>query len=393
MNLKITIATSISLAMAFWAPVSKADTPQTARPGTLNYVEGQASIGREALGASSVGAVELEPNESLTTDTGKAEVLLTPGVFLRLGDMSTARMISSGLLDTELALDEGKATVEVTDLHHENDLRIVEDGIPTELHKTGLYEFDADQHLVRVFTGQAFVYIGNHRVKVNGGRQVNLQSVEPVKAQKFDRKMAEQDDLYRWTSLRSSYLAEANADEAQTYMNAGLDWYSDGWFWDPWYGAYTFMPCDGILFSPFGWGYYSPYYAYQAPFFYGVHYYHHFSPNYTAWGPGAHYGMPANYGHGVHYGPRSTFNGPGFAAGGRTLRSGVSGGGMRGGYHGGSFHGSGFHGGGFHGGSFSGGGFHGGGFHGGGFGGGGFHGGGFGGGGFHGGGGFGGGHH
>jgi hypothetical protein len=50
--------------------------------------------------------------------------------------------------------------------------------------------------------------------------------------------------------------------------------------------------------APFGWGFYSPRCAYYAPF-YGGHFYHHFSPYNSAWGREAHYGLPANYGHGV----------------------------------------------------------------------------------------------
>ena len=67
---------------------------KAALPGTLNYVEGQASIGSESLDSKSVGSAELKPGELLTTEQGKAEVLLTPGVFLRVGSNSSVRMIS-----------------------------------------------------------------------------------------------------------------------------------------------------------------------------------------------------------------------------------------------------------------------------------------------------------
>src|SRR6266478_3911361 len=66
-----------------------ADTPTqrgTANPGTINYVEGQVSIGNEPIGANSAGSAVLGPDQILTTQSGKAEVLLTPGVFARVGD-------------------------------------------------------------------------------------------------------------------------------------------------------------------------------------------------------------------------------------------------------------------------------------------------------------------
>ncbi len=113
MNLKLKIAGCLSFAMVLWAPECRADTRQAARPGTLNYVEGQATVGTQSLDITSIGKVEVGPGQSLETATGKAEVLLMPGVFLRLGDRSSAEMISPSLLDTEVVLDQGEATVEV----------------------------------------------------------------------------------------------------------------------------------------------------------------------------------------------------------------------------------------------------------------------------------------
>src|SRR5260370_36365488 len=88
-----------------------------------------------------------------------------------------------------------------------------------------------------------------------------------MKPEKFDKEQV-QDDLYRWSSLRSSYLAEANVDRAQDYQVGS--WYGAGWDWDPYYGAYTFIPGNGIVYSPFGWGFYSPFDVGFAPLFFFV---------------------------------------------------------------------------------------------------------------------------
>lgn len=356
----------------FSAVPLRADIPTSARPGTLNYVEGKAYLGQQSLDNKSIGKVEVAPGETLSTDNGKAEILLTPGVFVRLGDHSSANMISSGLTNTQLALDQGEAMVEVVEIHPENFLGVVEDGRQTQLLKTGLYDFNENLHVLRVLDGEAEVKDGRNGVRAKAGHLVDLTSTEPLKARKFDKKEVEAEDLYRWTSLRSSYLAEANADYAPTYANGGPGWYGDGWYWDPWFDAYTFMPWDGIFYSPFGWGFYSPWCAFGAPLFWGGGYYggyggygyghypHRFGPDPARWGPGNHYGNPVNYGHGVHYASRSE---GGVALGSR----GAFGGGYHGasGFHGsssGSFHGGGFGGGGFHGGG-GGGGFGGGGGH------------------------------
>lgn len=329
------------------APAWAADSRPAARPGTLNYVEGQASVDNQTLDAKSIGSVELQPGQSLETQAGKAEILLTPGVFVRLGDESALRMISPGLTQTQVELLRGSATVEVADLHRENNVAIVEDGATTELLKNGLYEFDANQHQVLVFDGEAMVREGTSQTKVKGGHEVTLNPDATLKSVGFDKKALEQADLYRWTSLRSSYLAEANTDAARTYVVGGYGWVGDGWYWDPWYGAYTFLPGDGIFYSPFGWGFYSPGFVFGAPVFYGGRFYHHFGYDYHAWGPGWHYGSPYNYGHGVHYGPQAAFGYHGGAYGGYhggAYQGHVGGGSMGGGFHGGG--GGGFHGGG-----------------------------------------------
>src|SRR5579884_586749 len=123
----------------------------TAVPGTLNYVEGQAAIGSQTLNSKSVGAAELQPGQVLDTQNGKAEVLLTPGVFLRLDDNSAAKMISPDLTNTEIALEKGRAMIEVDEIHKGNDIRVSEDGATTRLLKTGLYAVDANRGQVEVY--------------------------------------------------------------------------------------------------------------------------------------------------------------------------------------------------------------------------------------------------
>ncbi len=370
------------------AAMADTNSRATGVPGSLNYVEGQASIGSQALDSKSVGSAELKAGQTLTTSNGKAEVLLTPGVFLRVGRDSTVKMISPSLTDTEVKLQEGHAIVEVDEIHRENNIRIAVNGTNTELLKTGLYDFDMRSERLRVFDGKAGVLESGGRATVKGGHEIALDNSVRPKSHKFNKKENEQGDLYRWSSLRSSYLAEANVDASSLYAMDGLGpwgpgWWGADWYWDPWFDTFTFIPGDGIFYSPFGWGFYSPWWVYQAPLFgygygygygYGTGYrpiIHHFNTNPRSWGPGNHYAGSTHYANGIYRGPGSA---GGFHSGPSV---GMGGGGFRGGSFGGGFHGGGMRGGGMRAGGMGGGGFHGGGFHGGGFRGGvGFHGGG-----------------
>ena len=312
--------------------------PASAQPGTLNYVEGQASLNGSALNSRSVGNATLEPGQLLETGNGRAEILLTPGVFLRLGDNSALKMIAPDLTHTEVSLVRGKADIEVNQVFKQNDLLVDQGGTQTQLLQTGLYAFDKPGSTLRVFNGKAAVFPinsdGNAKpVLVKGDRQLELNS-DDRKPDRFDKK-ASQDGLYDWSSLRSQYLGEENQNLAANY--AGVGGFNPGWYWDSAYLGYSWLPGDGAFLSPFGYGFYSPFY---------------FGGGYGGFGYGG-FGRYGGYRGGAYTGRglRGPVNG--------TRASGFAGGGYRGGSVGG---------GGFHGGSIGGGGFHGGGggFHGGG---------------------------
>jgi hypothetical protein len=125
------------LATALVMPARGDTQPRgTAVPGTVNYVEGQASLGSQPLDSKSIGSETLETGQSITTENGKAELLLTPGVFLRVGSNSSVKMISPSLITTEIGVEEGEATIEVTEIHKQNDIRVDADGVTTHLVKT-----------------------------------------------------------------------------------------------------------------------------------------------------------------------------------------------------------------------------------------------------------------
>lgn len=84
-------------------------------------------------------------------------MLLPPGVFLRVGNNSSVKMISPSLTDTEVEVDQGHAMIEVAEIHPENSIRVDEDGTSTQLLKTGLYDFNRSQKQLRVFDGKALV--------------------------------------------------------------------------------------------------------------------------------------------------------------------------------------------------------------------------------------------
>ncbi|WP_260705156.1 FecR domain-containing protein [Edaphobacter flagellatus] len=261
----------ILLSLATLSAVAFAQNTVSARPGTLNYIEGQASIEGRSLASGAVSNTALQSGEALSTTNGKAEILLTPGIFLRVGVNSTVRMVTPNLTQTEIKLEQGRANVEVDQLYPQNRILIDLPNGQAQIMKKGFYAFDASASSVSVFDGQANVYPGSDLqkdvkpVEVKGGRQLALAG-NNEKPQRFDKDQAE-DDLYKWGSLRSEYLGEANLNLATEY--AGYTGFYPGWYWAGGLYGYTWLPGNGLFWSPFGFGFYSPYYVYGGGPIYG----------------------------------------------------------------------------------------------------------------------------
>ena len=324
----------------------------SAVPGTVNYIEGKAYVDDQPLDQN--GKTTVQVGESLNTEAGKVEILLTPGVFLRVGDNSSVKMVASGLENTELRVVKGHAIIEVDQIYPQNNLRVDEGDSSARILKPGLYGFNLDQNQMRVFDGEADVDVGTRQIKLKADHELSVTASASEKSEKFNKKAENGDDLYRWSSLRSDYEAEANVNAAHIvytggwgpYWGAGFygagfygagwgpGWGFGGWYWDPWFSAYTFLPVGGIFYSPFGWGFYSPGLVYRAPFYAGNFYHTFNAADVHAWG--AHYATSRAYAHGVYTGAgaeRGAFHSGAMMAGGR--EGGGFHGGESGGFHGG----------------------------------------------------------
>lgn len=285
--------------------------PRTAVPGTVNYVEGQVSIDGTPITNQQNGSAALNTNQTLSVGFGKAEILLSPGTFVRIGNNSEIRMVSPTLSDGRFEVVRGEAMVEVDYKPKLARLDVMERGADTSLLKEGLYKFNADEGQVEVIDGKVAVNDNGQNKDIGRGKELVLTGAA-LKPVSFDRKS--EDDLYRWSDVRASYLAEANEASAQNiYINGGwgMGW-GAGWMWNPYYATFAWMPYDGFFWSPFGYPFFSPGYVRYAPAIRA-----NFYPG------GAHASVPAGRG---SFGARA---GAVPSAGFRSMA--VGGGGMRGG--------------------------------------------------------------
>ncbi|MBV9760226.1 MAG: FecR domain-containing protein [Acidobacteriaceae bacterium] len=236
----------------------------SARPGALNYIEGYVFINGAPVSDKGLRSVFLSVNDTLSTGAGKAEVLLSPGVFLRIGDNSAIKMISPSLTDAQVEVTRGEAMIEAPGLLKDSDVTILDHQGTVKISKEGLYRISADAPpTAAVLEGKAEVFFGNDKVDLSKGHETTIGPA--LKAQKFDPKKG--DDLYAWSVVRSEYDA-ASSYQASRNINLlgnGGWWdygysgfYSPGWFWNNGFDSWAWLPAYGAFYSPFGWGFYAP---------------------------------------------------------------------------------------------------------------------------------------
>lgn len=263
---RFAVAAGIAL---FAAGAASAQQAISARAGMINVAEGDVFLTDDRGAAPQ--KVEPKPSElvsmkegqTLRTGEGRAELLLTPGAFLRIGESSAVRMHSNRLSSVKLEVVEGTALIDVAELLRDNSVIMLLQGAETELEKAGLYRFDAVPPRIRVFSGQAEVTAAGRTQTIKSGRELRLEGGQWA-AGRFDPER-ETDALYRWSKRRSGYIAMANVSAArQAGSLNGASAFSGGtWLWNPWFGFATYVPWADTVRSPFGYFYYTPYTVYD----------------------------------------------------------------------------------------------------------------------------------
>jgi hypothetical protein len=244
----------------------------SAHSGVVQSVDGRAYLNDQPVQPKFGQFPDIKENQEFRTEEGRAEILLTPGVFLRLGENSSIRMASNKLTDTRVEVLNGSVMVESDNVlkndAKDNAVMLLYKGNTMILAKHGLYRVDADPARFQVYEGEAIVKGDSGQVTLKSGKETALAGV--LMAENFDKKAA--DELYLWSSQRSSYLAKASASSAMSLRNSSGGSYSP-WQFNPMFGMFTFVPYGGVAYSPFGYGFWSPYSVlssyYYSPGYYG----------------------------------------------------------------------------------------------------------------------------
>jgi len=180
----------------------------SARSGLVHFFDGAVSVASQPLESHLGKYVIIPEGGDLRTQKGRAEVLLTPGVFVRVGENTAIRIVNSSLSDSQVELMTGSAILDSSDAGAGRLSTLTFKGWKLTQAQKGIYRLDSDPPRVFVREGEVEVSAANgSAVSVSQGMELPLAEVlAPEKASGESR-----DQLSDWADGRVQSIATDNA--------------------------------------------------------------------------------------------------------------------------------------------------------------------------------------
>jgi FecR protein len=203
---------------SFLLPQALGQSVISARSGLVNYFEGVVFLDGQPLARKSGTFARMREGSTLLTESGRAEVLLTPDTYLRIGADSSIRMISSDIDNTQVELLSGSSMLDSARAPAGAFVRIVFKDATIRFLKPGNYRMDADPPQLRVYEGEAEVTRNGTPVTIETSQLMPLDGAPVVK--RFTQGSDGLLDL--WSEERGSLIA-SNMLNSQSISDPLLD--------------------------------------------------------------------------------------------------------------------------------------------------------------------------
>lgn len=189
--------------------------------GVVHYFEGEVSLSGQPL-QSHLGTFPVVPQGGeLRTAKGRAEVLLTPNVFIRIGENSAIRLLANTLADTRVELLSGAAIVDSDEPTSGTSVTLIYKNWSMRFPEQGTYRIDSDPPRLWVIQGKADVSAGDHAAALAVGQGMCLPFASVLVADRF---FTQPDDmLSMWADGRRQSISADNAIAANIQDPASLD--------------------------------------------------------------------------------------------------------------------------------------------------------------------------
>ncbi len=288
------------LMLVLTAGVGNAQHLISSKAGFVNRAEGKVFILRQDAengekGRASMGT-QMRDGDRLMTEVGSyAELLLSPGSYIRLNENSEVRAINTAFTRMSFEVVKGSvitevstSTEQVSNVNKTNPIEIVTPHGAVAIAKDGIYRFDMleTNTLVQVRQGELGLagrdqFLAGKVTRLDRGKAVKLTGSDVAKLEIAKVNKDAADSFDAWSFGRAQTLMAANVSALRRSNTMGALAY--GWMYDPFYNCYTFIPGRGrLLFSPYGMGFFGSYadalrygygYGYYPGYYYGNPYY------------------------------------------------------------------------------------------------------------------------
>jgi hypothetical protein len=202
---------ALAVLVASVAVCADAQAVISTRSGVVHYFEGAVYLSGQPLETRLGKFASMPDGAELRTEKGRAEVLLTPGVVLRLDQNSAIRMLSNSLEDTRVEMLEGSAIIDAGESVPDAKLTVLEKGRGITFSQAGIYRLDSAPPRLMVREGEALVAAGpaGGAVTVEGGSSLALNET----AANVSAPSAEEtrDSLDNWSRGREDSISADNA--------------------------------------------------------------------------------------------------------------------------------------------------------------------------------------
>jgi hypothetical protein len=193
------------------------------KAGVISFAAGAVSLDNNPVKLSKGGLFQMENGQRLKTQRGLAEVVLTPGAYLRLSGNSSVQMEQNQISEIQLSVESGSAIIEVIDKIKTDPIRVHFQTGSAEIRKAGLYRFNYPPGEICVHGGELLMTVGGNNILIKSGKKfrVNIDR----KAVKFNRNI--KDSLHQWAALRSFGLFIASSDTGKQihWIETALGWF------------------------------------------------------------------------------------------------------------------------------------------------------------------------
>jgi len=225
-------------AVSFLSSPANAQSVISTRSGVVHYFEGAVSLGDQPLqyrpGKFSIVPIGAE----LRTERGRAEVLLTPGVFVRIGEQSAIRMVDNELLHTRVELLAGSAVVDSAEPNASTSVTLTYKDWSVRFLERGIYRIDSDPPHLWVLEGSAEVSAGAREAALLVDKDMDLPLAPVLVPEQTVN--APHDVLTAWAGGRHQSISADNTIAADIQDPANIN--TAG----PDAGGFTYFPMLGV---------------------------------------------------------------------------------------------------------------------------------------------------